>query len=62
MFAPWRSQKSVCKHKDPNTGNSFLEMIMLLHLTRADDVMCFKHTSFFFLVQEKRLEVNVGEI
>ena len=36
-------------------------MIMLLHLTRVDDVMCFKHTSFLFLVQKKMLEVNVGE-
>ena len=36
-------------------------MIMLLHLTRVDDVMCFKRTSFVFLVQKKRLEVNVGE-
>ena len=36
-------------------------MIILLHLTRVDDVMCFKHISFLFLVQKKRLEVNVGE-
>ena len=36
-------------------------MIMLLHLTKADDVMCFKHISFLLLVQKKRLEVNVGE-
>ena len=36
-------------------------MIMLLHLTRVDDVVCFKHISFLFLVQKKRLEVNVGE-
>ena len=34
---------------------------MLLHLTRVDDVMCFKHISFLFPVQKKRLEVNVGE-
>ena len=37
-----------------------IEMIMLLHLTRVDDVMCFKRISFLFLVQ-KRLEINVGE-
>ena len=30
-------------------------------IRRVDDVMCFKHISFFFLVQKKRLEVNVGE-
>ena len=36
-------------------------MIMLLHLKRVDDVMCFKRKSFLFLVQKKRLEVNVGE-
>ena len=34
-------------------------MIMLLHLTRVDDVMCFKRISFLFLVQKKRLEVNL---
>ena len=37
-------------------------MIMLLHLTRVDDVMCFKRISFLFLVQKKRLEVNVGDL
>ena len=36
-------------------------MIMLLYLTRVDDVMCFKRISFLFLVQKKRLEVNVDE-
>ena len=36
-------------------------MIMLLNLTRVDDVMCFKLISFLFLVQKKRLEVNVGK-
>ena len=36
-------------------------MIMLLHLTRVDDGMCFKHISFLFLVQKKSLEVNMGE-
>ena len=36
-------------------------MIMLLNLTRVDDVMCFKLISFLFLVQKKRLEVNGGE-
>ena len=34
---------------------------MLLHLTRVDDVMCFKHISFLFLVQKKKLDVNVDE-
>ena len=33
----------------------------VLNLTRVDDVMCFKNISFLFLVQKKRLEVNVGE-
>ena len=36
-------------------------MIMLLHLTRVDDVMCFKHLSFLFLVQKTKLVVNVAE-
>ena len=30
-------------------------------MIRVDDVMCFKRTSFLFLVQKKRLEINVGE-
>ena len=34
-------------------------MIMLLQLTKVDDVMCFKRISFLFLVQKKRLEVKV---
>ena len=34
---------------------------MLLHLTRVDDVMRFKHLSFLFLVHKKKLVVNVGE-
>ena len=37
-------------------------MIMLLHLTRVEDVMCWKHMSFLFLGQKKKLEVNVGEM
>ena len=28
MFAPWRSQKSLHKHKDPITGNSFTERLV----------------------------------
>ena len=48
--------------KQSNVGIRItIEMIMLLHLTRVDYVMCFKRISFLFLVQKKRLEVNVGE-
>ena len=36
-------------------------MIMQLHLTRVDNVMCFKHVSFLFLVQKKKLATNVGQ-
>ena len=36
-------------------------MIMVFHLTRVHDVMCFKHILFLFLVQKKRLEVKVDE-
>ena len=28
---------------------------------KVDNVMCFKHLSFLFLVQKKKLVVNVGE-
>ena len=39
MFAPWWSQKSVRKHKDPITGNSFIvSSCREIHLlTRADE-------------------------
>ena len=30
MFAPWRSQKSVRKRKDPITGNSFIYKLMYM--------------------------------
>ena len=36
-------------------------MIVLLNLTRVDDVVCFKHISILFLVQKQRLEVNACE-
>ena len=36
---------------------------MLVHLRRVNDVMCFKHlVLYLFLVQKKKLIVNVGEI
>ena len=41
---------------------------MLLHLTRVDDVMCFKHLSFLFLVHQEIVgskcgwKVNIGNI
>ena len=34
---------------------------MQLQMTRVDNVMCFKHVSFLFLVQKKKLATNVGE-
>ena len=36
-------------------------MIMQLHLTRVDNVISFKHVSFLFLVQKKKLATNVSE-
>ena len=61
--------KKKKKKKDDKKTKAFYDwattgipvMIMLLHLTRVDDVICFKRTSFLFLVQKKRLEVNVGK-
>ena len=51
MFAPWRSQKSVPKHKDPITGNSFIR-IALENRCVVDSRVCsvtFKTlTSFIF--------------
>ena len=33
---------------------------MLLHLTSVDDVMCFKHFSFLFLVHQEIVGSNCG--
>ena len=30
MFAPWRSQKSLRKHKDPITGNLLTASVVLI--------------------------------
>ena len=54
-----RRQKTKAFSDWATTGISV--MIRLLNLTKVDDVMCFKNISFLFLVQKKRLEVNVGE-
>ena len=35
MFAPWRSQKSVRKRKDPITGNSFIKRVCIGIFTTA---------------------------
>ena len=38
MFAPWRSQKSVRKRKDPITGNSFI--VSVFAYAQAFDLCC----------------------
>ena len=38
MFAPWRSQKSLRKHKDPITVNSFIGIINMADRKRYDPV------------------------
>ena len=45
MFAPWKSQKSVRKHKDPITGNSFIDVSQhvdraLLHISADTQLLC----------------------
>ena len=46
MFAPWRSQKSVRKHKDPITGNSFIDVSqhvdqVLLYISADIQLLCW---------------------
>ena len=46
MFAPWRSQKSVRKHKDPITGNSFIDVSqhvdrVLLYTSADIQLLCW---------------------
>ena len=46
MFAPWKSQKSVRKHKDPITGNSFIDVSQhvdraLLYISADTQLLCW---------------------
>ena len=46
MFAPWRSQKSVRKHKDPTTCNSFIDVSqhvdrVLLYTSADTQLLCW---------------------
>ena len=46
MFAPWRSQKSVRKHKDPITGNSVIDVSqhvdqVLLYISADIQLLCW---------------------
>ena len=40
MFAPWRTQKSKRKHKDPITGNLFIK-----YLTERGSIVLAGHTT-----------------
>ena len=46
MFAPWKSQKSVREHKDPITGNSFIDDVSqhvdraLLYISADTQLLC----------------------
>ena len=45
MFAPWKSQKSVHKHKDPITSNSFIDVSQhvdraLLYISADTQLLC----------------------
>ena len=35
MFAPWRSQKFLRKHKDPITGNAFIGLVSQIGIIAA---------------------------
>ena len=62
MFAPWRSQKSVRKHKDPITGNSFIDvsqhvdrMLLYIYSTCTDtlhvlSISTYTDTQLLFLL------------
>ena len=46
MFAPWWSQKSVRKYKDPTTGNSFTDVSqhvdrVLLYVSADTQLLCW---------------------
>ena len=58
MFAPWRSQKSVRKHKDPTTGNSFIDVSqhvdqVLLYISADTRLLCW----LFVLVDIRSTDV-----
>ena len=46
MFAPWRSQKSLRKHKDPIAGNSFIG----LHKSNKDH-SCYYYYYYYYYYQ-----------
>ena len=47
MFAPWRSQKSLRKHKDPITGNSYINDVWSRCLTlRTERLSIFSMVGF----------------
>ena len=64
MFAPWRSQKSVRKHKDPITGYLFItfackQTIMKLdiHKFNLTQFKCRIQNIINLLVNRKKLNV-----
>ena len=60
MFAPWRSQKSLRKHKDPITGNSFIESrlnhILNLKIINLKDQISFDSGNVPFKKRKKNLK------
>ena len=72
MFAPWRSQKSLRKHKDPITGNSFnrqhAQMTLLTDSEYISEFYIFdtykrvidRGLDRSIIVSRKKLRVNQG--
>ena len=62
MFAPWRSQKSVRKHKDPITGNSFItrddKINFATHITIRICVFPKIFRSFHYVINILKLLVS----
>ena len=52
MFAPWRTQKSKRKHKDPITGNLFIK-----YLTERGGIVLTGHTTFH-LPNQKVMDIS----
>ena len=63
MFAPWRSQKSLRKHKDPITGNPFnesrLNHILNLKIINLKDQISFDSGRFPFKKGKKTLSTLI---
>ena len=65
MFAPWRSQNSLRKRKDPITGNSFITSLLWRIKNKGQegqDPLLHRIASFNFLFETKILPMTGSPI